>query len=240
MQTFILNGLNLTITCTEVGKEHTEPTSQLMQRGNLPDVVLVLTSTASALQIHFLPQVLSWVQPISWLSKVGQMRTAGFLPHFFELSHTNPTWAASWWRAQGAAVQGWQRLCTESLSLLTMCSWNVREKAQLPPEVLLYSDISHNCFIFSDISQISSFPNNIHRWRTGYAIWSQTDPWRAATNNSHFAAPNIQLLEWEWWDTSTQSIVEVKMPSENMPIMGNLTPKCGGEQIQGKAELRAL
>lgn len=147
MQSFTLNGLNLVINCTEVGKENTEPKPQLMQRGK-PSWREALRESCVCrvldLQIHFLLQMPSWVQLISNVSPMlavqAKCALLFFLPRFSELSHTNPTWAArdegpgKQREAQGsAAVQGWQQLLTKSFSLLTMCSWNVCEKGSPAP-----------------------------------------------------------------------------------------------------------
>lgn len=199
LQTFILNGLNLAIKpALKLAKKILN--HQLMQRGNLAGVVLFVwavpagcsTSAAPALQIHF-------IQLISCLSNVGSAGQTLFFNPFFLNWAPQTQCEQLVMKGQGSPGCCWARLTTAlHWELFTphkvqlKCLWRTQSNS-----------LQKHYFTQTFLTTAFPFPNNIHLLCTGYAIWSQIDPWRAAINNLLFAAPNIQLLEWEGWDRST-------------------------------------
>lgn len=160
MQSFTLNGLNLVINCTEVGKENTEPKPQLMQRGKPPDVRLfVRAAFAECLTCKSTSyskcQAGSSSSPMSlqcWLCRPN-------VPCYF-FYPVSLSWVTQTQREQhvmkGQGSKGKHRevlLCKAGNNFSprafhsSQCAaeMSVKKAVQLPAEVLFYSAISHNC-----------------------------------------------------------------------------------------------
>lgn len=161
-QAFILNGLNLAITCTGVGKENTEPRSQLMQRGSLAEVVLCLKGAwlcSSSPANPFPPPRAEW-GPAHLLSlQCGLCRPN--VPVIFAVIFFYPVslnWATQTQHDKGSGKAKVLLGKADNNSSLrafhsSQCAaeMSVKKTAQLPPEVIQ---------IF--FTTASSSPNNIH------------------------------------------------------------------------------